>query len=265
MSKSIPHQVSQSLESSPQFSLEAVDKVESLWKDAAETLQASFLLRGIGYGLLLLAVLDLVTLFIPSNFMNPAWELQTYGTVVERVAVPLVALAFLFWGGRTGRFKFERPLLGGLSWLSLAAGVLLWLMIPLAIFNAIRVDRQNNQQVAAQVESTQTQVQQIQTQLNNIQTPAELEALIQQFNQAGSVPRIESLQQLETVKQELASNLTEGSSNVNTQAQALRQNQRLGLIKSSVKWNLGALVAGTLFVWIWFLTDWSRGRKKGMR
>lgn len=244
---------------------QVVEKVETLWDTAIQSLRTSLLLRGVGYGLLLLVAIDLVMLFIPPDWMNPAWEFQTFGAIVERVAVPLVALAFLFWGGQSGRFKFEPPLLGGLSWLSLAAGVLLWLMIPLAIFNGLRIERQLSQQVAAQVENTQTQIQQVQTQLNNVQTPAELEALVQQFNQAGSAPRIESLQQLETVKQELASNLTEGVSSVNTQAQALRQNQRLTLIKSSVKWNLGALVAGTLFVWIWFLTDWSRGRKKGMR
>ena len=30
--------------------------------------------------------------------MNPAWEFQTFGGLVERVAVPLIGLVFVFYG-----------------------------------------------------------------------------------------------------------------------------------------------------------------------
>ncbi len=237
------------------------EKVEALWKVAVQSLKISRLLRGVGYGLLLLVVIDWVSLFIPPNWMNPVWELQTFGAIIDRVVVPLVALCFIFWGGRSGRSKLERPILTGFSWLSLVIAVLFWLLIPLAIFNTIRIDQQNSQQLATQVESAQTQVQQIQTQLQQVTTPTEMEALLQHFNQTGRAPQIENPQQVEQIKQELATTLTEGSTNVNSQAEAARKNQRLGLLKSSVKWNLGALVAGALFMWIWSLTDWARGQQ----
>jgi hypothetical protein len=41
-----------------------------------------------------------------------------------------------------------------------------------------------------------------------------------------------------------------------------RHEQRLTLFKNTVKWNLGALVAGILFLQIWFRTRWARPPRK---
>lgn len=239
-----------------------VEKVDSLWRQSADLLQSSVLTRGVGYGLLLLVLFDLINLLVPLGFMNPAWELQTFGSIVERSAVPLVAMTMLFWGGLNGRFKFELPILKGLSWLALVIGLVFWLMIPMAIFSAVRIDRQNEQQVTAQVQQGKTQIQQIQTQLEQVANPSEMEKLIKQFDRSGSSPKIENTQKLEEVKQGLTSSLTQGQTNLTNQAQTLRQNQRFGLIKNSVKWNLGALVAGALFLWIWMLTNWARSKRQ---
>jgi hypothetical protein len=40
-----------------------VKKVEALWKSSTELLQSSLMIRGIGYGLLLLVLFDLIYLF----------------------------------------------------------------------------------------------------------------------------------------------------------------------------------------------------------
>ena len=42
------------------------------------------------------------------------------------------------------------------------------------------------------------------------------------------------------------------------QAEPIRSQDRLSLWKSSVKWNLGALVSGVLFIRIWRGTHWAR-------
>jgi uncharacterized protein YneF (UPF0154 family) len=231
-----------------------VKKVEALWKSSTELLQSSLMIRGIGYGLLLLVLFDLIYLFIPPGFMNPAWEFQTFGAIIERIAVPLIALVLIFWGGQNGRFKFEIPLLKGLSWLSLVAGILLLLAIPLGIFNTLRLDRQANAQINSQIEQSRTQIRQLQEQVGNVTTEAQMQELIAQLNQSGSVPEIEGSQQLETVKEELASSLTQGETSLAAQAQNVQRNQRLNLLKNSVKWNLGSLVSSALFFWFWLLT-----------
>lgn len=235
-----------------------IKKVESLWKASTELLEFFVMVRGVGYGLLLLFLFDFIYLFIPPGFMNPAWEFQTFGAVVDRIAVPLIALVLIFWGGRNGRFKFEFSLLKGLSWLSLIAGILLLLAVPVGILNTVRLDRQANAQISKQIEQSKTQIKQIQERVSSVTTEAQMQELITQLNRSSNAPKIEGSQQLETVKKELASSLTQGESSLMAQAQNAQSNQRLSLLKNSVKWNLGSLIASALFFWVWLLTAWIR-------
>ena len=42
------------------------------------------------------------------------------------------------------------------------------------------------------------------------------------------------------------------------QAEQTRKTQRLGLLKNSIKWNLGALISGCLYLLIWqFTRGWT--------
>lgn len=238
-----------------------IEKVEALWKSSIELLQTSILVRGVGYGLLLLFLFDLIYLFIPPGFMNPTWELQTFGAIVERIAIPLIALVLIFWSGRSGRFKLEFPLLKGLSWLSLLAAVLLFLAIPLGIINTVRLDRQANAQIDNQVAQSKTQIKKIQEQLGNITTEEQMKEFLSQFSRAGNAPNVERAQ-LENVKKELLSSLSQGESSLTDQAKTAQSNQRQVLLKNSIKWNLGSLVSAVLFLWIWLLTGWSRKKTK---
>jgi hypothetical protein len=45
---------------------------------------------------------------------------------------------------------------------------------------------------------------------------------------------------------------------IKSQAAATQKNQRLALLKRSVKWNLGALISGVLFIILWQGTSWAR-------
>ena len=54
------------------------DKFVSSVQDFAFSQEGStMILRCLGYGLLVLALFDVVEMFVPPNFMNPAWEFQT--------------------------------------------------------------------------------------------------------------------------------------------------------------------------------------------
>lgn len=59
-------------------------------------IQYVFLLRFIGYGLLILTLFDVIYIIVPPLFMNPAWELQTLGTLVEHTPVPLIGIGLIF-------------------------------------------------------------------------------------------------------------------------------------------------------------------------
>lgn len=239
------------------------DIVEALYKFCTGLANSTKILRGLGYGLLLLTIFDVADVLIPPRFTNPIWEFQTFGTIVERIALPLLGFAFIFIGERDGRSKVELGILKGLSWLSLLIAVLLWLGIPLGIVNTIRIDRQNNTQISTQVNQGKTQIKSIQDQLNTIATTDEMEALIKQVDSAGRAPEISGPEQLADVKKQMSSLLVQGETNLNNQAKTLQKDKRQVLLKSSVKWNLGALVSGALFFWIWLLTGWAR--KKAAR
>ena len=69
------------------------------------------IIRWVGYGLLILALFDVIEMFIPARFMNPNWEFQTIGALVERVAVPLIGFAFVFLAGLNERSNIETNIL----------------------------------------------------------------------------------------------------------------------------------------------------------
>ncbi|UWU49497.1 hypothetical protein APLC1_4353 [Limnospira platensis C1] len=55
------------------------DKIEVLWKFSSNLLKTIPPLRAVGYGLLFLSMLDLLTIILPPQLMNPVWEFQTMG------------------------------------------------------------------------------------------------------------------------------------------------------------------------------------------
>lgn len=70
-------------------------------------MRSASLLRWVGYGLLVLALMDVVDILLPPQLMNPAWEFQTIGALVERVPVPLLGLALVFFDGISSRKNWE--------------------------------------------------------------------------------------------------------------------------------------------------------------
>lgn len=150
--------------------MDKVDIDEPL-NQAQEQLQVQFssglywtlcLVRWLGYGFLVLTLLDTIHAVVPPRFMEAAWEFQTIGNFVERVPIPLLGLVMAFAGNKFGRSQWENNLLKLLSWLALLFGVMYLLMIPLGIFDTLRLDRQNQEQINAKVEQRIEQIQRFQ-------------------------------------------------------------------------------------------------------
>lgn len=217
------------------------------------------ILRWVGYGLLVLALFDFIDIFVPLRLQNPAWEFQTLGALVERVPVPLLGLALVFYGEADFREDedWEIVLLKCLSWLCLLFGLLYLLLIPLGVSNTLRLNFQNEIQINAQLDQRVSQIQQLQELLNN-GTDKDIEELLTRLSRQSRTPNITTPQQLEETKSQLSSFLTQAQERLKTGAGATRTEQRLRLLKRSVKWNLGALVSGVLFFGLWRSTRWAR-------
>lgn len=235
-----------------------IEKVDELWQFNTGLVRSLDLFHWVGYGFLLLTLFDLFEIFVPPRFMNPVWEFQMLGALVERVPVPLIGLVLVFCGEPNLRAGWERSILKFLSWAALLFAVWFLLLIPLGISNTVRIDRNSNAEISAQVKQEIAKFQQIKARLEEAETKEEIESLLLRVDRGVSIPEIVNFQQLSSVKQQISSSLTASEAKIKVDAEDDRTNRRFTLLKKSVKWNLGALVSGALFFFIWKSTRWAR-------
>jgi len=145
-------------------------KLHILWEFNDQLARSIFIGRWLGYGLLVFFIVDLMEVLIPANFTNPSWELQAFGEVIERIIIPLLALVLIFFGGRNLRSAWEQIPLRSLSYLAFLFGIVLFLLIPLTLFNTLRVERNNANQVIPQIDGQLSQIQQLRSQLERATT-----------------------------------------------------------------------------------------------
>lgn len=228
--------------------------VEELLRFGSEQLRSISRIRLIGYGLLVLALFDIIDIFIPPNFGNPVWEFQSIGLLVERVPVPLLGLVLIFFGENYERKSWEGIILKILTWLSLLIAVLFLLLVPAGIARTLQLDRQNNQQIALQERQQLNQLKQVEEQLQK-GTNEDIATVAAELNRLG-VPV--NAQKPEELKTQLLDRIATAKEQLPAQAKSTRFNQRLVLFKNSAKWTLGALIASLLFLRIWQTTRWAR-------
>ena len=217
------------------------------------------ILRLIGYCLLVLTLFDLIHLLVPPAFLNPEWEFQTIGALVERVAVPLLGLGLVFFGEEDSRSMWEGLVLKFLSWASLVAGVLFLLLAPLLFVDMSRLNEQIDYQLNVQGPPQLRQLELIEKQLREATTDKDIESIVTRLKIQGLPPNLKNTQEL---KSKLLSEITKQENAIKSQLKEVGDNKRLALLKSFTKWCLGALVSGFAFIYIWRLTRWARrGRK----
>jgi hypothetical protein len=208
------------------------------------------LFRVVGYGLLLLTLFDVISALIPPDFGNPGWQFTTAGGFVERSAVPLIGFILAFYGNQEARKKRELLLLKALSWIALLAGVFYFALVIIFFITPPGLNDRSQAQVSAQFDPKITQVQQIQTQMEKAQ-PAQIEAFIKNN-------RVPNSPDPQVFKAKMMQEAATAERNLKAQASITKGGQKLALIKNAVKWGLGALVSGVLFVRIWAGTAWAR-------
>ena len=228
----------------------------TILQDRERQLFSSGILRLVGYGLLLMALIDVLFLLIPLQLMNPLWEFQTVGAIVERLPVTLLGIVLVYYGEKSDRAPIEAVILKSLSWLSLAAAIFLLLVIPLNISNSFRIYHQHNASTNAQYVNQKDTIERFKSQLSEANSKDEISAVLQQqAKQEVNIPDSVNTEQLKT---NLLSNLQNNQDTITSQAQSFRKQKRSLLIKKCLKWNLGALIAAILFFLIWKSTGWAR-------
>lgn len=231
-------------------------KGETYLSDLVEE-RAQAVVNLVGYSLLIFSLFDYLHIIIPPQFTNFIWEFQTIGTLVEHVAVPLIGLAMVFYRPEGFIGKWEKILLGLLSWVCLLLGVLYILMVPLGITDTWRIYNANQAEASARVSQKTQPLQQLKTKLVQAKTNEQLQQVFASLTPENRIPQIDQPQK---VKDELLAKISQSQKTVKDQADLAAANQRKTLLKNSLKWNLGALVAGVFLICIWRFTDWARIR-----
>jgi hypothetical protein len=221
----------------------APKKLESPSTGDANTVQSSeellrMLCRLVGYSLLLLVALDIADIFIPFKFADANWEFQVVGNLVERVPVPAIGLLLVLYGEKRSR------LIKLMSTLSLIVGILFLLLIPLGISSTLLINKKNYAQISAKSNQQLANLQRFKKQLNS---PKALKDIDQSLARINALPKKSGDKQPVT-RELLAKKIPEMESQINFQANARIEAMKFSLFKRSIKWNLGALIAGVLFI-----------------
>ena len=134
--------------------------------DASENLSV-YRLRWVGYGLLLFALVDTVHSFLMADPADPRFGINLIGQFIERVVVPLLGFALVFFGEFYGRKTPEKLALRFLSWLCLLLAIAYFLMIPPLLLQTFGLKNQVNAK-AKEFETAQlAQLQKVEDQLKS--------------------------------------------------------------------------------------------------
>lgn len=233
--------------------------MRQLWK-ARSSLQRSLQpLHWLGYAILALGFIDLIDVVTPPMLMNPRWEFQTIGQIIEQVPVLLVGFGFIFLGGTEDRNQWELFLVRILSWLTLVVGVVYLLLIPLNLASGIRVDRLNQRQISTQTEELQAQIDDAKAEVATIQDADELRGFIQAV-QGQTAPELDSINDVSALRSELTAAIEAQETSIASEVESVQRVRRLDLISRLIKWNIGALIAGAIYLLMWRSTSWARHR-----
>ena len=207
------------------------------------------LLRLVGYVMIILFILDIAVLFYPLQLMDPNWEFQTMGNTIERIVIPLMGLAFIFWGETQARNKWELFFLNGLSWATLGMAIICLFVIPLVLVTSsqrlvVQIDTNFGNEFDRQISQAEAIQEQIEAAERN-----EIEAFLenQGVDSSPQNAREQLLDELATAKNQVR---TEIQNEINARKELVKEN--------AVKWILGSIISGILFFYIWRLTRWAR-------
>lgn len=118
----------------------------------------------------------------------------------------------------------------------------------------MRINTANNQQITAQAQQQLTQLKDVEEAISK-GSNEDIKNLANQLNNLGIAADANNPQQFKT---QILEKIPTARQQVQKQAQTAMSGQRTALLKNSVKWNLGALVASVLLFGVWRGTGWAR-------
>lgn len=204
-------------------------------------------LRIVGYGLIALWLLDIIFLLYPLQLLDPVWGFQILGQLVERVGVLLIGYGLISLGGIQQRQKWETPLLKTIVQTALIIAIVYFCFIPLSIGNTVRIARLTNQQIAAEAQAKTLELTQYHSKVANSK---EIDEVRQFINRLGDRSDDSSLSLID-LKQQANTLFKTQVEEIKFQGELALAQRKSGLVKRSLKWNIGALLSGIFLLLLW--------------
>ncbi|EDX84097.1 hypothetical protein S7335_1794 [Synechococcus sp. PCC 7335] len=199
-----------------------------------------------------MTIMNWVDILVPPQFLNPIWELETVGSLVEGAPLLLFATFLIFYGEDAYRGVLEQRLVRLLSQACLLVAVCFFLLMPIGANSTIRINREIDQQAGDSFGLQMAQIDQLEEQVDEISTE-EIAAILesQGIQAADSDPTVSS-------KDRLLEYLVETRQNVMQETSAVKRGRKRSTTKNAIKWGIGAIIVSFTLVYLWRLTQWAR-------
>ena len=206
----------------------------------------------VGYGIFFASLADFLHVLFPLQLFNPAWELQTIGSLIDQSWALLIGMGFIssryFTENQKDTRFIEFVLLKFLRWFFLILAILYIFLAPLVVLNSFRMTTQIREQAAQQQNAKTAQIDQIQNQVSKITNPAQLRALAQSLNiNKDDITRLADDQLPASIQQQLST----AKSRIEKEAAIARRNQLQKLWQNSIRMLFSQILLAFTFIFIW--------------
>ena len=206
----------------------------------------------VGYGIFFASLADFLHVLFPLQLFNPAWELQTIGSLIDQSWALLIGMGFIssryFTENQKDTRFIEFVLLKFLRWFFLILAILYIFLAPLVVLNSFRMTTQIREQAAQQQNAKTAQIDQIQNQVSKITNPEQLRALAQSLNiNKDDIARLSDGQLPASIQQQLST----AKSQIKTEAAITRRNQLQKLWQNSIRMIFSQVLLAFTFIFTW--------------
>lgn len=238
------------------------EEFEILRQFSLDLLSSIQTLRWVGYGLLAFFGINLISMLIPFRFLDPEWELQVIGQLVEIVPIALIGLVFVFYGKQYARTRTSILFAKILSWLALLIGILMFLLIPLIIVDSWRIQTAAQQQIQLALVQRLEKIENVKVQVESTISDSQLVNLAEQFKAQYPNLDLDLNKDPQGIKQQLLKLAKLAKSNSEKQSSELVKKQNEGLLNTVLKLGFGLLISSIWLISLWGANDWTRKAKK---
>jgi hypothetical protein len=206
----------------------------------------------IGYGIFFASLADFLHVLFPLQLFNPAWELQTIGSLIDQSWALLIGMGFIcsryFAENQANSRLIEFLFLKAIRWFFLILAILYLFLAPLVVLNSFRMTTQISQQADQQQNAKTARIDQIQNQVTKITNSAQLRALAQSLNiNKDDITRLADDQLPASIQQQLST----AKSRIEKETAIARRNQLQKLWQNSIRMIFSQILLAFTFIFIW--------------